>query len=426
MNNEIVILGAGITGLSAGINLGAEIFESQEIPGGLCASYCMSPDAKKHYSFGCGKSYRFELGGGHWIFGADKMIKDFINKFSITRTYLRNSAVYLPDFNLYVPFPLQNNLSYLPPPIKKDILREIRNPGHYKGIKTFEEWLEASFGNTLCKLFFSPFHDLYTAGLYKKIAPVYRYKTPFYKKLIIEGAGRKTPAVGYNASFIYPKEGLGELVRKLAGKCRIKFLKKAIKIDTSHKQVFFEDGTNVKYGKLISTLPLNKMINLTQCRIKEESLPYTSVLIVNIGAKRGERCPDYHWVYFPKSKAGFYRVGFYSNVDASFLPSSSRKKTERVSIYVEKAYCGGRRHNIDIKRICGKIVEELKSLRFITEVEVMDCNWVEVAYAWQYPDSNIKEEVIKVLKDNKIYQAGRYGRWRFQGIADSIREGLAT
>lgn len=426
MDNKIAILGAGITGLSAGISTAGEIFEAEEFPGGLCASYCMSPGAKKHYVFGCDRGYRFELGGGHWIFGADKMIKDFINKFSVTKTYLRNSAVYLPDFDLYVPFPLQNNLSYLPQPIRKQILREIRNLKQYKKIKTFQQWLESSFGKTLCKLFFSPFHELYTAGSYKKIAPIYRYKTPFYKKLIIEGVKGQTPAVGYNISFIYPKEGLGELIGKLTKKCRIKFLKKAIKIDTRHKQVLFEDGTDIGYEKLISTLPLNKMIDLTQCLIKEKPLPYTSVLVVNIGAKRGERCPDYHWVYFPKSKAGFYRVGFYSNVDTSFLPSSSRKKAERVSIYVEKAYYGGKRHNVDIKRICGKIVEELKSLRFITEVEVVDYNWIEVAYAWQYPDSNIKEEAIKILRDNKIYQIGRYGRWRFQGIADSIREGLAT
>jgi hypothetical protein len=31
-----------------------------------------------------------------------------------------------------------------------------------------------------------------------------------------------------------------------------------------------------------------------------------------------------------------------------------------------------------------------------------------------------------MLEDKGIYQIGRYGRWRFQGIADSIRDGFVA
>jgi hypothetical protein len=31
-----------------------------------------------------------------------------------------------------------------------------------------------------------------------------------------------------------------------------------------------------------------------------------------------------------------------------------------------------------------------------------------------------------MLEDNGIYQIGRYGRWRFQGIVDWIRDGFAA
>jgi hypothetical protein len=33
---------------------------------------------------------------------------------------------------------------------------------------------------------------------------------------------------------------------------------------------------------------------------------------------------------------------------------------------------------------------------------------------------------MRVLEDKGIYQIGRYGRWRFQGIADSIRDGFVA
>ena len=66
--------------------------------------------------------------------------------------------------------------------------------------------------------------------------------------------------------------------------------------------------------------------------------PYSSVLVLNIGAVRGNNCPDDHWIYLPESTSGFHRVGFYSNVDRSFLPVSARKKGKHVSIYVERAF----------------------------------------------------------------------------------------
>jgi len=153
--------------------------------------------------------------------------------------------------------------------------------------------------------------------------------------------------------------------------------------------------------------------------------PYTSVLVLNIGAKRGNQCPDDHWLYHPTSVSGFHRVGFYSNVDASFLPTSSRKKLERVSIYVERAYPGGKEPSEQEKISSAEtVVKELQQWKFITDVEVIDPTWIDVAYTWQYPGSNWQEQAIRALAEHGIYQIGRYGRWKFQGIADSIKEGL--
>ncbi len=424
MKNEIIILGAGITGLTAGLISQKEIYEANNIAGGICASYYLSQKGTKTY-LGKEKAYRFELGGGHWIFGTDKRIKDFIDRLSPTKTYTRNSAVYFPDLDLYVPYPLQNNLSYLPESVREKSIKEICNSKKYKKINTLEDWLEINFGKTLCELFFFPFHNLYTAGLYTKIAPEDEYKTPLDKKLMINGAKTNYP-IGYNATFIYPKDGLDDLVMKMAKHCKINFCKKIVKINLKKKEVLSNDCAQVKYEKIFSTIPLNRIIDMANLNIKKIPLPYTSVLVVNIGAKKGEKCPPYHWIYTPKNKAGFYRVGFYSNVDSSFLPLSSEGNSDRVSIYVEKAYRGRDKgsNNIDIKNIGDKIIKELREWRFITEVEVIDYNWIEVAYTWEYPSFSYRQKAMKILRKNQIYQIGRYGKWRFQGIAGSIEDGL--
>jgi protoporphyrinogen oxidase len=424
MERSCFILGAGLTGLSAGVNRENQIYEAKDIAGGICASYYVNPDGKKYFYREDEESYRFEIGGGHWVwFGKDKEIYSFITSFTNVKSYDRKAAVYFPDSDLYVPYPIQNNLFHVPGDIREKAIEEILNSEDIP-VTTLADWLEASFGKTLCELFFFPFHELYTAGLYTEIAPQFKFKTPVNRELILEGARSATPPAGYNTTFIYPEDGLDSLIRNMAEKCHINFNKKVVKVDIENKEVIYEDGRHIKYERLISTLSLDSIIKMTGIEAGTPD-PYTSVLVVNIGAKKGGKCPDYHWLYIPKSKANFHRVGFYSNVDNSFLPISSREAEDKVSIYVEKAYKGGQRPtNAEIDKLCKDVVKELQEWSFISETDAVDATWVEVAYAWQYPGSNWKERAMNILEENDIYQVGRYGQWKSQGLVDSMNDGI--
>ena len=422
----VIILGAGITGITAGFKSGSAIYETTELAGGICYSYYMRPgDNKCLQKASMDKEvYRFEIGGGHWIFGADRKVLQFIRKFTSVRSYSRRSAVYFSRKKLYVPYPLQNNLRYLDKAIARKALDEIP----YKTVGSFstmKEWLMGNFGPTLCEFFFFPFHNLYTAGLYEQVVPQDEYKSPVDSPKILKGAGQGVIPAGYNAAFVYPEGGFNVLAERIAENCSIHYRKKAVKIDIKHKKVFFADGSAASYSKLISTLPLNKMIEMTGLKISENADPYTSVLVLNIGAVRGKECPDEHWLYISDSKSGFHRVGFYSNVEASFLPKSSQGANDRVSIYVERTYPGGQRpHDREIKSYIDSVIRELQDWGFIKYAEAINPTWIDVAYTWSWPRSQWKERSLKALKAHDVYQAGRYGRWVFQGIADSIREGL--
>ncbi|MEM4217607.1 MAG: hypothetical protein QXZ09_06260 [Candidatus Methanomethylicaceae archaeon] len=428
MNREIFILGAGMTGLAAGMVSGLPVYEAEESPGGICSSYYIRPgDSNRlHTAPKDEEAYRFEIGGGHWIFGGDPLVLRFIRSIASVKSYIRRSAVYLPDLNLFVPYPIQNHLRYLGQELAAKALREIVAATlSNRPVETMADWLQSNFGTTLCELFFFPFHELYTAGLYRHIAPQDSYKSPIDLSLVIQGAFNEVPLVGYNATFVYPVEGLNTLVQRMAERCNAHYEKKAVSIDVKEKVVYFEDGSTVRYEILLSTLPLNRMIEITGLTIDEEPNPSTSVLVVNIGALKGPLCPDYHWVYVPRSKAGFHRVGFYSNVDVSFLPASARGSNDRVSIYVEKAYPEGQRPSeAEVKALVAEIIKELQAWGWIEEVEVVDPTWIDVAYTWSWPGSRWTEKALKALEKHDIYQIGRFARWLFQGIADSIRDGL--
>ncbi|MCM8781588.1 MAG: FAD-dependent oxidoreductase [Candidatus Omnitrophica bacterium] len=426
VKDGIFILGGGITGLTTGWVTGLPIFEAADLAGGICSSYYIRPGENRrlHHLPSDGEAYRFEVGGGHWIFGGDAETLAFLKRFVSLKSYHRRSAVYFPKKNIFVPYPIQNNMRLLDKSISDKAMKEIKASSKLSCF-TMKGWLEYNFGKTLCKLFFSPFHNLYTAGLYDKIAPQDTYKSPGDIKEMIRGMRQRVVPVGYNIKFVYPKNGLGSLVAKLTAGCQIYYKKCVVKIDVEKRKIYFQDGTKVDYRRLISTLPLNRMIQFIGLRLKKRPDPYTSVLVLNIGASKGNNCPKYHWLYVPQSLSGFHRIGFYSNVDKSFLPKTSQKTNDKVGIYVERSCKGGKKPpKGETEDYILRTIKELRAWGFIKEVEVVDSTWIDVAYTWKWPNSEWRQEAINVLKAHNIQQIGRYGKWHFQGIAESMREGL--
>ncbi len=425
MVQETLILGAGMTGLAAGMSSGLPVYEASQGPGGICSSYYMRTNSQESLSFSPADSeaYRFEYGGGHWIFGGDPTVLSFLNRMVEVKRYRRRSSVYFPPTEQFIPYPLQNFLRYIDTDIASQALTEMAQaPGHFSSMK---EWLKESFGKTLAELFFDPFHQLYTAGLYTEIAPQDAYKSPVNMEHALRGALQETSPVGYNTTFIYPFEGLNSVAGHMANRCQIHYNKKVTKVDLQKKEVIFEDDTHCTYKRLISTLPLNRMMQMTGLSVDARTDPHSSVLVLNIGATRGKKCPDDHWLYIPHSKSNFHRVGFYSNIDRSFLPLSARQQGDKVSIYVERGYKENEKPNeAEIEAYIESVLAELQEWGFITDVDVVHPTWIGVAYTWSWPDSTWKQQAISKLEENDIFQVGRYARWIFQGIADSIRDGF--
>ncbi len=402
---------------------GLPVYEAGKEPGGICNSYYVRPGSSRllRRPPEDGLAYRFEPGGGHWLFGGDPAVLHLIRSLAPVRSYQRRSAVYFPEERRLVPYPLQNHLGALGNDIAAKALQEIIDPSP-RSVSTLADWLNWSFGPTLTDLFFGPFHEMYTAGLWTRVSPQDAYKSPIDLSLVVKGAFEPTPAVGYNTTFLYPVDGLDGLVGAMAGHCVINYAKTVARVDLGRKEVQFTDGSGLRYDRLVSTIPLNVMAELSGVSVDEEPGPYTSVLVLNIGAVRGPECPAEHWIYLPSSRSGFHRVGFYNNVDPSFVPAGD---PARVGIYVERACAAGHRPDESaMKAYSEEAVRELREWGFIEDVEVTHLTWIEVAYTWSLPASDWRRKTAKTLEEQGVLMAGRYGMWRFQGIGESIRDGL--
>lgn len=423
---ETVILGAGVTGLAAGLASRGLVLEAEESPGGICASYYIGARSGKLYPQPPAHepAFRFEKGGGHWIFGGDPAVLRFITQLSPCQRYTRNSAVYFPQWDLYVPFPLQNHLAFLPKEVAARALEEmVAQPGSAAGAETMAQWLEKAFGPTLCELFFFPFHELYTAGLYRAVAPQDPYKTPLHVPTAIRGAFGQPEPVGYNQTFIYPEQGLDHLVRSLASGCRLKPASRVSGIDLRERVVHLEDGRAIPFKNLVSTAPLDKTLALAGLTTATRPDPATAVLVVNVGGVAGKRCPPYHWLYFPSSRSGFHRLGFYTNVASHFRPPDS--SVPLAGLYIERSFLPETLpQGEELTKVAHAMIQETVDLGFLEEPLVMHWNTIPTAYTWRWPGSQWQQEAHNLLLENGIIPAGRFARWNFQGIADSLAQGL--
>ena len=418
------IIGGGMTGLAAGMTSGFPVLEGLDHPGGICASYER-------------EGYRFELGGGHWIFGSDPTVTRLIAGASQVRTYRRRSAVlflgaqeYSRDLrSLFVPYPIQDNLFALPKVMRDAALAEILTGNSDGRPETMAAWLRQQFGSTLCRIFFDPFHERYTAGLFREIAPQDGYKSPIDKAQVRRGAERENTDAGYNATFLYPARGLDAVSRWLAQRSDITYGVAATRIDPATRTLERGDSRTVPYDMIVATAPLNRVVEMAGLggRVGPPD-PYTSVLVLNLGAT----LPDtplarngYHWLYVPDSRSGFHRIGYYSNVDPLFLPDGQHDDPSRTSIYVETAFQGGRRPSSEATQgLVREIIAELQQSGLIDKVEAVDPTWVDVAYTWRRPGSDWVSRATAACQECGIEPAGRFGRWSFQGIAASLKEGL--
>lgn len=412
------MIGGGVTGLAAGIATGGTVLEAGEGPGGICGSYYVRPGTTERLAArpADGDAYRFEVGGGHWIFGGDPAVLALLGRHSPLVAHERRAAVHLASTGQTVAYPFQDHVDDLDPALAARARAE-QAAGAEPAGPTMDAWLEARFGPSLCERFFHPFHERYTAGLYRELAPQDAYKSP---------SGAAPGPRGYNSTFRYPPAGLDVLVRSLATSVDLRCGAEVVAIDHAARTVGLADGTELAYDRLLCTAPLDVALRLAGIDVDAlpEPDPATSVLVVNVGGRRGERCDDHHWLYDPEATSGFHRLGVYSNVDPSFAPNDD---PDRVAIYVEHATRRDERPAPEAEAaLVAATVDELVDRGLVAEVEVVDVSWVSTAYTWARPGSTWAAEAIAALEARGVEPIGRYARWRFQGIAESVAEGLAA
>ncbi|ATB31742.1 protoporphyrinogen/coproporphyrinogen oxidase [Melittangium boletus] len=427
----IVILGAGLAGLSAAHFLQRpwHLVEKTDRVGGLIKTEVIE---------GC-----FFDATGHWLHLRDPEIKELVNTRWLPDQLVsiqRKAAVFSRE--VFTRFPYQVNTHGLPPEVvaenlvgyveaiygeKGRALRE-REP------RDFAEFILRYMGEGFAKNFMFPYNKkLWTVDPSELSAAwVGRFVPRPSLKEVVDGAlGVGSDALGYNASFLYPREGgIESLARAMRAHLRGGELSVGVEptaVDWKARQVSLSDGRTLGYSQLISSISLPGLVRLVgkgASGVPDEVLAAagrlraTTVTYVCVAA-RGKNRQPWHWIYLPEPEFHSYRIGSPSAVYAPLAPPDT------ATFCVEYSHHG----ELSLARAEALAVEDLVRSRMVHSAEeLLFARAREIPHAYVLYDEAYgaaKAEILRFLEHAGILPAGRYGQWEYSSMEDAILAGRA-
>jgi len=417
---KVVILGAGLSGLSAAYHLkeNYEIFEKKEKVGGLCRSINID-------------DFLFDY-GPHILFPKDKYVGRLIKKLLGKNLHIqsREAWIYHKFCDVYTRFPFQSHLYNLPIPIVKDCILGFFNTLKKMDKKpnNYEEWIIWNFGEGIADYLMIPYaKKIWTISPRKmNFEWVWNRVPRLSMEELLEGALHDNPKLfGFNTEFWYPIHGAIEgLPFSFLSKVKnIKLKKEATKVYLSKKCVEFRDNKKVFYEKLISTLPLPEIIECIdnvpdEVRKASEDLKNNSVYCVNLGIER-ERISPYHYVYFYEPDFSFHRISFPTNLSPYTTPKGCSSVTTETSYSKYK--------KIHKENIIERVIEDLiKAKIFFPDDKIVVSDVVDIKCAYVIYDLDHRKNVKKIhdfLRKHHIFPCGRFGEWEYFNMDHSIASG---
>ncbi len=403
----IIIIGAGISGLTCANNLDKEfiVLEKSNKIGGLSTQY---------YDNG----FLFDFGGHYFHFKDKENIKDYVFNFAKFLKFYRNSKVYLND--KFISFPIQYHLSEFPEDIGFKIYKEMINRKDLSNHENFEEFLINNFGKTLYNIFFKSFLSKYYKEDLKQMKGFdYKGSIPIPDKSDVQKGynGEKFNNKGYNFELYYPEKGLKDFIMKYSSKINKKILlNQEVKEIDIKKRIIYTENNKYEYSKLISTMPLKELLRIIKkpyLNFDYNKLKHISTLITNCVLKHKRR--EFDWVYLPQNEFEFYRAGYY-------------KYLNYTACYLEKTINKNESPSIDMLK--ENIYFTLKKLGLIEnekEIEYISIKKIPISYIIfnSYREKNIRI-IYKTLEINNIYLSGRYAKWTYSSMSEDILNSINT
>jgi protoporphyrinogen oxidase len=420
---RVVVLGAGLTGLSTAWHLAqrgveAAVLEREADPGGACRTLAQD-------------GFEFDL-TGHLLHLGRPESEDLLARLGVRaamRRRRRLAGVALAG--TVTPYPIQIHTHRLPAAVRRDCLlgfveAHLRQQGQDHPDGSFAEWVLSRFGEGFARHFFFP----YNAKLYR--TPVGELTTEWVGRYVprpslaevVDGAlGLFHGAVGYNASFYYPRRGgIRLLADALAARVPGLRLGTAVAaMDLNQKTLVLDSGEVVEWDRLVSTVALTELVRLAAnapSAVGELAGTLRAVAVVNFNlGVRGRSPRREHWLYVPEERYPFYRVGIPSN-HGSVGPAGCHTLSVEVSVEAGTPIAP------DLLHRCLGGLEELGLLDDRRAVETVATARIDPAYVvFNAARPAAVAALGSYFREAGVVLAGRWAQWKYSTMEDALWDG---
>jgi protoporphyrinogen oxidase len=415
---KIVIIGAGPTGLGAGYRLqelGHDdwvMLEANDYVGGLATSF--TDEAGFTYDI-----------GGHVMFSHYEYYDELVDKLmGGDYTELQREAwVWMED--RFIPYPFQNNIRDLDPQTVFECVNGlIKAQKENKPFSNFKEWVDSIFGEGIAKHFMIPYNFKVWATPAELMNFVWigeRVSVVDTESILRNVILREDQVSwGPNNTFKYPLRGgtghLYEGLRKFV-EHNLELETPVASIDPVAKEVRTTDGRVYPYDVLLSTMPLNKLIQSMESvpdavRSAVDGLHWSGSHIVGVGIDRPANSTK-NWIYFPEEDVPFYRITYLSNYSPYMTarPDQTLFLTE-TSQSVHKPE--------DAETIVDRVIDGLIKTQLMEESDrdLIVTTWL-CSPAMSYPVPTVTRDdalgtIQPWLRKQGIWSRGRFGAWLYE------------
>ena len=428
MNVRHLIIGAGPTGLGAAWRLDQRgiadwlVLEAGAVAGGLAQSIVDE------------QGFTWDL-GGHVQFSHYEMFDQLMDELLGVDGWLyhdRESWVWVRG--RFVPYPFQLNLHRLPEADRDACLHGLEEAaGTAPRAKSanFDEWILQTFGTGIADRFMRPYNEKVWArnpalmdcqwiGDRVAVADVARVRENIR-------LGRDDVSWGPNNRFRFPRRGgtgavWRALARRLAARPgragRLMFGAAVRHVDTRERRVALADGREFGYEQLISTMPLDRFVAMTDLardlHAAAGDLEHSSTHVVGVGLHGApppvlaKKC----WMYFPESNCPFYRVTHFSHYSPNNVPHAATQW----SLMAEVSESSHR--PVDRNHVVADVVRGLIATSLVSSERQVHHTWhTRLEHGYPVPSLNRDrglDGIQTTLRARDVYSRGRFGAWKYE------------
>ncbi len=439
VDKQIVILGAGLAGLTCALELARAgvkptVLEREAIVGGLARSY--SEDG-----------FTYDLGPHRLLIHDADQVAEFQRLLGGELLHKeRKSRIFLQGRFFHYPLQVGNAMFSMPPATTARILADYawaRGRGLLRpsADRSFEEWVESRFGRTLYEIFFKQYTEkawgipcsrISADWASQRISLLSLWDT-LVKSLRKAGNQPRT----YASSFYYPAQGgIGALCRAMAQEVeslggQVLCGQAVTGINRKGQRISQVRAGDQKFAcdELISTIPLNDLVKLNPRAVPApviqaaDSLRFRAIVFVYLFLNRPAIADD-HWIYLPEEQFAGNRLSESVNFSINNAPAGKTVLCAEITCDV-----GDATWNTTDAVLAERVSADLQRMGFadLHPADIVDIRTHRAPEAYPIYDIGYQERVNTVLAYGEslsnFMAIGRNALFRYNNMDHSVEMG---